>query len=215
MQRVIEIVVIVLIVIGGLVLWRTTVRRDELQREHDRLAAKTGSLAIKDLDKVHIRAIDTGDPLHFAWRAYFPANYQWSYTSKSGSGMSSSSSPHETILRIRLREIDGRLMLYTRFGGGSGLQGFGSGKLQELFKENPDWPQQLRVEQLAADGPLVFAADEAHTLMKLSLSPELLAEAKKKLQPWEYDQLAPTLEWIRFGPPGFAERERAAGTTPK
>lgn len=106
MQRIFEITLLVVIVVGGVVLWRTTVQRDELQREHDRLSAKIGVLVIKDPAQVHLRAIDTGDPMHFAWRAYFPANYRWSYTSKSGSGGSSSSSPMETILRVRLREID-------------------------------------------------------------------------------------------------------------
>jgi hypothetical protein len=206
----------VVIVIGGLALWRTTVQRDELQREHDRLAAKIGVLAIKDPAQVHIRAIDTGEPLNFAWRAYFPANYRWSYTTKSGSGGSSSSSlPQETILRVRIREIDGHLMLYTRFSGGSGLMSIGSAKLLEILKQNPDALKNFQIERLAADGPIAFDADEAQTLVKIALPADLQAEAKQKLQQWEYDRVAPTVEWIRFGPPGFAQREQAAGQLPK
>lgn len=215
MQRIIEIVLIVVIVIGGFLLWRTTVQRDELQREHDRLAAKIGVLVIKDPAQVHIRAIDTGDPLSFAWRAYFPANYQWSYTTSSGSGGSSSSSPQEAILRVRIREIDGQLMLYTRFCGGSGLMSIGSAKLLEILKKNPDALQNLVVECLAADGPISFAADEAQTLVKISLPPDLQAEAKQKLDKWEYQRVSPTLECVRFGPPGFTQREQAAGKLPQ
>jgi hypothetical protein len=216
MQRFIEIGLIATIIVGSIWLWRTTVQRDELQREHDRLAAKIGVLAIKDPAQVHIRAIATGEPLNFAWRAYFPANYRWSYTTKSGSGgSSSSSSPQETILRVRIREIDGHLMLYTRFSGGSGLMSIGPAKMLEMLKQNPEALKNLQVERLAADGPIAFDADQAQTLVKISLPAELQAEAKEKLQAWEYERVAPTIEWIRFGPPGFAEREQAAGQLPK
>jgi hypothetical protein len=210
MQRILEIVLIVIIAIGGAFLLPTLRQRYQLQREHDRLVQTTGSLPIADPTKVHIRAIDTGEPLHFAWQAYFPPNYTFSYTTKSGSGSSARGKAVETTLRVRIREVDGRLMVYKNFGGGGGGVGGGSGQLIEWLKEHPDALQKFRVEQFAAEGLVVFNVAETHTLLKVSLPPDLLAEAKKKLDKREYDRIVPNLECIRFGPAAHAERDQAA-----
>lgn len=215
MQRILEIVLIVIIAIGGAFLLPILMQLHGLQRELDHLTQKTGCLTLTDPTKVHIRAIDTGEPLHFAWQAYFPANYSFSYTTKSGSGSSARGLPVETILRVRIREVDGHLMIDKRLGGGGGSRSSaGSAKLIELLKEHPDALQKLRVERLAANGLMVFDVSETHTLLRISLPPELQAEAKEKFEKREYDRIVPTIEWIRFGPAAIAEQQ-AKGKLPK
>jgi len=108
-----------------------------------------------------------------------------------------------------VREVNGQLQLYYTFLQVSGLRSFGSGKLVEIFKERPNELGKLKVEQLAAKGLEIFDPSEIKTLIKLSLSDELLSEAKRRMKDWEYRNVTPQLEWIRFGPPGFRERETA------
>jgi len=208
MQRVIEIALAVAILSGAVFLWRSTTKRSVLTREHERLADKVGRLQIKDPSKIHIQAIKTGDPLHFAWRAYFPPNYRYAYTCSSGGGSGSMDSAWEGILRVRVREVNGQMLLYYRLQQGSGQRSFGSRKFAEFFKEHREQVKELQAEQLGADGLAVFDPSEVKTLIKISLPEELLPEAKKRLNDWEYNQLVPKLEWIRIGPEGFPERER-------
>lgn len=215
MQRIIEIVLIVIIAIGGAFLFPTLMKLYGMQREYNHLAQKMASLGVTDHTKVHIRAIDTGEPLHFAWQAYFPANYSFAYTTKSGNGSKASGAPVHTILRVRLREVDGHLMIDKRFGGGTSRTTSGVPKLIEFLNEHPGALQKLRVEQLAVDEMMVFDVSETHTLLKISLPPDLQAKAKEKFEKREYDQIVPTIEWIRFGPAAFAEQAQTKGKLPQ
>jgi hypothetical protein len=210
-SRSFEILLVVALIVGGLLVSQSIFKKADLTREHDRLMQKTGQLTVGDPTRVHLRALETGEPMSYAWRAYFPPNYSFGYTCSSGSGgMGSHSDAWEGILRVRFREIDGNLQLYYRFAGGSGLRSFGSSGFRELRKANPDLPKQLVVEQLAKDGPVDFATDEMQTLIKIKLPEELLPEAKKKLGDWEYKRLEKNLEWIRVGPYDKLQREARA-----
>jgi hypothetical protein len=210
LSRSLEILLAVALLVGGALVSQSMWKKADLTREHNRLMQKTGQLVITDPTKVHMRALDTGDPLHFAWRAYFPANYNFAYNLGGGSsGWGTQSDPWEGILRVRLREVDGHMRLYYRFIGGSGLSSTADG-MQTLMKEDPALLQKLRVEQLAKDGPVTFGADEVRTLLKITLPDEMLPSAKQKLKSWEYKKLTPTIEWIRFGPHGVLEKEMQA-----
>ena len=209
MQRVIEVALIVVILLGVTFLWRSTVTRSQLTTEHERLAEKVGRLPIRDPSKVHIQAIKTGDPQHFVWRAYFPPNYSYSYTCSSGGGSGSNSEAWEGILRVRVREVNGQPQLYYSLLHGGGLRSFGSAHLTELFKEQPEQWKKLKVEQLAERELVIFAPSEVRTLLQLSLSDELLEKAKQRMSDWEYRQVSLQFETIRIGPQGFPEREAA------
>lgn len=208
MQRNLEIVLVIATLVGGVFLWRSAQQHAELTREYQRLAAKVGRLPVKDQTKVHILAMDTGDPQHFAWRAYFPANYHYSYTCSSGGGSGSSGEPWEGILRVRFREIDGQNYLYYRLLQGSGLRSIGSGKLYEVLKEHPDLMHKLLVEQIGARELVTFDPSEVKTLIKLSLPADLANEMVDKKGMASEDA---QVEWIRLGPPGFREREETSG----
>jgi hypothetical protein len=207
MQRVIEIALVITILVGAVFLWQSSATRSELDREHERLAAKVGRLPIKDPTKIHLMAMETGDPQHFAWRAYFPPNYQYSYSCNSGGGSGAIDSAWEGIVRVRVREVNGRLQLYDHLLQGSGLRSFGSGQVSKLLKEHPGQLKKLRAEQLGKDGLVIVDPNEVTTLIKLSLSDELLAEAKEQLNEEDYREASAPLEWIRIGPQGFQERE--------
>src|SRR6185436_11697936 len=75
-QRVLNLFLILVAVLGGLLAWQSGRERGRLQAECARLLAITGDLSIDDPSKVYIRALDTREPLHFAWRVYLPPNYQ-------------------------------------------------------------------------------------------------------------------------------------------
>jgi hypothetical protein len=66
--------------------------------------------------------------------------------------------------------------------------------------------KKLRAEQLGKDGLVIVDPNEVTTLIKLSLSDELLAEAKEQLNEEDYREASAPLEWIRIGPQGFQER---------
>ncbi|WP_254507914.1 hypothetical protein [Anatilimnocola floriformis] len=208
MQRIIELALTIVILIGAVFLWRSTSTRSELTREHDRLANKVGRLQIKDPTKIHLLAINTDDPQHFAWRAYFPPNYHYAYSCSSGGGSGSNSSAWEGILRVRVREVNGKTLLSHALLNGSGLRSIGSEPLTKVLKEQPGMTPRLQAEQLGTKGLVMFDTSEVLTLVKLSLSDEALADAKQHLNEWELKQLTPHLERIRIGPPGFPERER-------
>jgi hypothetical protein len=209
MQRAVEFSLVVVILIGAAFLYRSTVARSELTREHERLAEKVGRLPIKDPTKIHLLAIETGDPQQFAWRAYFPANYHYSYSCSSGGGSGSMSEPWEGILRVGVRDVKGQLLIYHRLQQGSGLRGIGHSQVNKLLKEHPEQLKKLRAEQLAKREMMILDPSEALTLIRLALSDEILAEAKGRMSERELKELSAPLEWVRIGPPGFAERERA------
>jgi len=212
-QRIVEVVLVLMIVIGAALLWRSANVRSELTAEYDRLVRKTGQLPIGDETKVHIRALEIDEPGHYAWRAYFPPNYAFSYATGMGGGSSSRSSAWEGILRVRIRNTDKGFMVYTRLVGGSSLRGYGSGKLRDLFHRRPGLLQELQVNQLGADELTVFDATEAQTLLEVALPEKLLAEIKEQVTLNEYNEITPFIERIRIGPTGFEERERAAAAT--
>ncbi len=52
----------------GVVAWQTGRERIRLTERHSQLVRVTGDFPIIDPTRVRVRALDTGEPLHFAWR---------------------------------------------------------------------------------------------------------------------------------------------------
>jgi hypothetical protein len=198
LQRLVELVFLVAFLIGALFVFRSSSERSDLTREHQRLMLKTGKLKVTDPTLVHIQAIDTGEPLHFAWRVYLPANYDFAYRCSSGGGSGSGSESWEGIFRVRLKEVNGDYRIYYRFVGGSGLRSLGSRKLKELFNEYPDLRNRLVVEQLGADGLVTYEPSEVKTLIRISMPEDILQPLKGNVNDWEYQRLE-QIEWMRIG----------------
>jgi hypothetical protein len=71
-HRVLDLYLLIAALIGGTLAWQTGRERSRLSEKYDEPARVTGDLPIADASKVHVRALDTGDPMHFAWRVYYP-----------------------------------------------------------------------------------------------------------------------------------------------
>jgi len=139
---------ILLIVVGGYYVWQSGSERGRLQAEHERLKALTGELVPVDPTKIYLRALETGDPLDFAWRVYLPPNYRLNVShTRGGSSSSSNSEAVSAIFRVRLRKVDGRWLSYHRFAGGSGLSSLNP-EVAEFLDNHPD---QLLVEQFGKE----------------------------------------------------------------
>jgi hypothetical protein len=198
-HRALDLVVLVAAIGGGALAWQTGRERSRLAQEHARLARMTGDLPIADPSKVYVQALDTGEALHFAWRVYYPPNYrQVLRHSDGGGGTSWASNPTEFIARVVFREDEqGLLQVYTHLSGGSSRSSFGDKDLAGLLHGRRDW---IRVEQLGASQLAVLKANQPAILLRLTLSDDLQAEARKRLDPHVQTRYVPVLYELRLGP---------------
>lgn len=65
-------------IVGGVFTYQAGQKHRRLVSEFERLKNKVGDLTVDDPSKVHVRVLDTGEDLHFAWRVYFPAGFPFS-----------------------------------------------------------------------------------------------------------------------------------------
>lgn len=165
--------------IGLFFVWQTGQKRQAARLEYDRLVRLTGDLSLTDPDKVHILALETQEPLHFAWRIYLPPRTRLKFRHPGGSGSSTAFDAEHLIARVRFREHPpGRLLMYTRFSGVSGQSGFGDDSLARFLQGRWD---QVEVEQLGTGQPAVLKTGEELQLLRLTLPEPLHAEATEKV----------------------------------
>ena len=196
--RMLNTLLLIAAVVGSALTYRAGRLRRELLAEQNRLEQLVGSLPIDDPTKMHVRALDTGQPLHFAWRVYLPAGFksQWRGYSGGGSG-GPRSRPRESIARVRFRENDeGILEVFVHSGGSSSRTTTGNRKLAELLHGRWD---ELEVEQLGRDQLVVVEPDEIATLVRVTFSESLKLDAKQKLSKRSWKRYQETLFDYRFG----------------
>jgi hypothetical protein len=196
--RLLNAILLIATLIGGVLAYRAGTKRQQLLTERTRLEKKVGSMPIDDQSKVHVRALETGDELHFAWRVYLPAgfNIRWRYSDQ-GSSWSTSQSAREFIARVRLREDKrGIVYVFIKQCGGSSRSALGDGQVADLLRDRWD---EVRVEQLAAEDVVVVDADEVATLLRLTLSDDLKREAEQKLNKYFAKRFETALLDVRFG----------------
>lgn len=202
-RKVDDLVLVALILLGGYLAWQASRERRGLRAEYDRLVRAAGELPVTDPTKVYVRALDTGDPMHFAWRVYLPPNYPYEVRSSGWGGGSMSSNPgggaaQEFIARVRFRPDDqGRLDCYTKFAGGASRGSIGTPEVGTLLRRR--W-SKLHVETLGTSGAAIIDPKKPATLVRLTLPPELQSEWKAALGGGGLDH--PALLTLRFGPPG-------------
>jgi hypothetical protein len=188
---------ILVVLVGGVLAWQAGRERSRLMQHYERLTRKLGDLPISDRSKLHLLALETGDPLHFAWRAYLPANYNLMLSDGSGSSWGTSIGSSESIFRVRFRrDKDGDVQVYTRIGGTSSQNSFGDESLQQFLRDRWD---RVRVERLASPDVAVVGADESAVLLRLTLPDDLAAEARKTLSPEIQQQYVPVLYQLNLG----------------
>jgi hypothetical protein len=198
-RRVPDLLLSVVLIVGCVLAWQSARERACLTSDYERLVRATGDLPITDPTRAHFRALETGDPLHFAWRIYLPANYTAKWRSReSGMGSGISTSPQEFIARVRLREDEeGNWSVYQAFHGGSSRGSLGGKVLNDLLRRSAD---KLLVEQLGAKATATVGPDESAVLLRLSLPKEMQAEAGRTLPPHEQSRFIPDLFLLEFGP---------------
>jgi hypothetical protein len=193
-------ILIAIVLGGGVMAWRTGRERSRLTARHERLVKSTGELSIKDASRIYALALDTGEPLHFAWHFYFPPNSNQSLSYHFGNETNSMSTPQADFIgRLRFRrDDDGDMQLYTHFGPGSSAGGLDNAELNELLRGR--W-NQVKIEQLGAFGVAVIDRDKPAVLLRLTLPDELQAEARTKLSPGFQKQFVPVVFEVTLSPP--------------
>jgi hypothetical protein len=167
----IDLILLVVIAVGGVYAWPSVRELSALRAEHARLTRITGKLTIGDPSKIHLQAIDTGDAMNFAWRVYLPANYTLMLREKTGSGSSWNSEAQQFIARVGFRENkDGVLLSYTHFAGGSGQSTLGQPELARFLHGR--W-NKLKVEQLGRDGTVTLDTDKSAVLLRITLPEDM------------------------------------------
>lgn len=203
MRRGVELVLVLAVAIGAYLAWKTGQERSRLERTFDRLVRTAGDLEVGDPSRVHIRAIPTGEPLHFAWRVYMPANYSCSVHTKCGNSTSHSggwrSDSYEFIARVRFREDEsGALHVYAKFANGSDRMGVGGPEFASLLRGQ--WSKVV-IEQIGADERAAVKPDEHVTLLRLSLPEELQEKARSALSANDQKQFVPVFFTLELGDP--------------
>lgn len=196
--RALDILLLLIIAIGGVYAWKSGQERSRLRARYNRLASITGDPKITDPARVHIQALETDDPMHFAWRMYYPANYTQLIASRDGVGSSWSSDANEFIGRLRFRMSDqGYLDCYEHFSGGSSRGSVVSGPTAKFLVEH--W-NELQIEQLGADGLAVIDPKETVTLLQITIPEELQAKATRTLGTPIESHLVPDFFRLKLGP---------------
>lgn len=198
MRRLLDLALLILILAGGFMAWTTGRERTRLQADFARLARLTGDLPIGDPSKVHVLALPTGDPMHYAWRVYVPANVNFRRQTTTGfSGAALSSTSQDFITRVRFREDQGLLHVYDHYAGGSSRGSLGEKSLADLLRGRWD---KLQVEQLGSSGVAMLDPDEPAVLLQVTLPEAVQAEALAKLSPSSNQAFNPVLFQIEIGP---------------
>jgi hypothetical protein len=190
---------LVVVLIGGVLAWQTAWERGRLLRHYERLVQLTGDLPITDASKVHVRALETGEPMHFAWRVYIPANSKQTTIKLAGGGLNFwLNGSSEFIARVRFRpDQEGQMEVYEHFGGVSGRRTFGDQALAELLRDRWD---RVRVEQLGAPELAVIEPGQPAIFLRLTLPDDLVREAQTKLSPSTQQQYVPVLFELKLDP---------------
>ena len=153
-------VLLLVALLGAALAWHTARQRARLTARRDELAQMVGDVAIADRTKLHVRAVETGEKLHFAWRIYVPPNFPLVLPMPGGGRVANASSgARDFIARIRFRRNEnGELEVYWKLLGPNSVSKVGNKHLAELLFDRPD---ASRVEQLgrirarhADEGPI-------------------------------------------------------------
>lgn len=201
-RKAVEWLLIAAVLVGGVFAWLTGRERARLGAEYARLVKSAGDLTITDPDKIHILALDTGEPLHYAWRVYLPPKHKLRMDSASGGSRGShvfSGGRGEFIARARLRVESGRgvVQVYRGIEYGSGTFSISNRKLTDLLAGHE---REILAEQLGSGKVAVLDPDETSVLLRLRLPEGLEAKAQETFDPAELNQFVPELFYWDIGP---------------
>jgi len=189
-----DLLLVAVIAVGGVFAWKTGRERERLTARYDRLAAITGDLKLTDPAKVHFQALETGDPMHFAWRIYYPPKCNPLIAGDDYDGGWWSKEPTESIGHVRFHGTErGDLDSYVRFPGG-GQWGYHARGAPARFLID-HW-NELEIEQIGAKGLAVINRDETVSLLRITFPDDLRDEAETLFP----THLVPVYYELKLGP---------------
>ena len=199
LRKVVDVVMFAVVLVGGVFAWRSGTERKRLEGEVARLVRVAGDLTIVDPSKIHVQAIETGKPLHFAWRVYIPPNAQVWIRDNIGGLSSVSGGPKEFIARVILRNPPegGMLQGFREFDLSNSRLSMGSPELADFLRGHEP---ELRVEQLGVGKVAVIAKNEPAVLLRLAWPESMKAKIAGTLPPLDQYHFAENLLLIRPGP---------------
>jgi hypothetical protein len=210
-RKAVELLLIAGVLVGGVLAWRTGRERARLAAEYARLARAAGDLTITDPTKIHVLAIDTGEPLHYAWRIYLPLNVDRKVFSRFRSmELLTASKPEEFVMRVRIRrrpDLTG-LQIYERGEFGINESNLGEERLANLVLGHEG---EMQVEQLGSGGVAVIEPDQTPVMLRLAMPPGMQAKALHMLDAAEQKSLIPELYRWEIGPDKSKARPALAG----
>lgn len=167
--------------------------------EHQRLTGLVGNLSVEDETKIHVLAIDTGEPMHFLWRIFVPANVDLRWQFKTIGGSSSSwgggdPEPTEMFLRYRMKVEDNWVNVFHSTNNSSGLSSLGGRKAPSLVER----PDLIEVQIAGADEVAVFEPDEVVDLLSLRCRPDA-QEQLDEPELWKWLDVEKPLATVRVG----------------
>ncbi len=165
-SRILNILLLLTIIAGVYFLTQASTKYNATRDEYTRLTAKVGTLQIVDATKVHVLALETGEPLDFAWQVYVPANFNWEWQTQQFQRSTSRSTGKTQaasveLVRVRFRKIDGQWHLWNKLLGSSGATSSSDAELLER-------PELLSVQQLGVGEVKVIEPDEVVTLLSIT-----------------------------------------------
>jgi hypothetical protein len=195
-----ELFLIAIVVIGGVLAWRSGRERARLGVEYARLSHAVGDLTITDPAKIHILAIDTGEPLHYAWRVYLPPHTNRMLRGGSVSRtLISASQPQEFVVRIRIRQSaeKSRLQIYEQIEFGRSVNDLGDERLAAIVRGHE---REILVEQLGTGGVAVLDPSQSAVLLRLVMSEGMQSKARQALDPEDIPRFLPDLLRYELSP---------------
>lgn len=169
LRRLLNLFLLGLALSGTWLAWEQASQQGTLRDRYQQLAEKVGMVEVEQPDKLHVRAVPTGEPMHWTWHVYVPDNYSMQVRSEMGTGSRGThgyfqSEGYRALARVRLRKLDGVWQIWQKLHGGSSYT-YGLG---EEVERQLDQFEKLRVEQLGQDELQVYDGEEVLTLLRIS-----------------------------------------------
>lgn len=178
-RRVLDVLLLSIALAGTVPALRTAREVRRLTIERDRLAKIAGDLVVVDRSKTHWLALDTGEPMHFAWHVYTPANCRLILRSDTVPEASFGFPQGELIVRLRFRDdLQRNKLIFINFEGHESytysLDATASGLMR-------DYEKTLKIEQGGALATAVVDPARPFVLLRITLPQEAVSDAEKKL----------------------------------
>lgn len=199
-RRVVDGVLLLVILVGSIMAWRTDRERARLQAEFQRLARITGNFTVDDPSKIYIQALETGEPLHFAWRIHLPPATTRTLQNHGLGGVGETwvNDAGDFIARVRFLEgKEGRLGIYEHLGSTSMQRDYGNQELAALLHGRWD---KIRVELPDSHNVRVIERNATVLLVRLTLPADIEAESRAKLASASQYSSLPVLLELRLAP---------------